>query len=90
MKRATILMGFAPALALMGCGGSTGVGVRIDPLPASLTQPCPHPSALVSRGGTVLDDELSLGRMGDALILCGKQKAAIAAAFDSVREAVSE
>lgn len=90
MKRAAILMMLALALGLMGCATSTPSGVRPDPLPASVAQKCAHPSALVSRGGTVADDKISMGRIGLALVSCGKRHELAVAAYEGLRVAVSE
>lgn len=62
--------------------------MRPDALPASIAAPCPHPSDLLSRGGTVADDEISLGRLGSALIDCEGRRAAAVGAFNGVRGAL--
>lgn len=59
--------------------------VTIEPLPANVVQPCPHPSDLVSRGGTVADDEITIGRLGDALIDCGEAKDIAVDAYGGVQ-----
>ena len=81
----------APALALAGCGGSSGdgTGLRLDPLPAAVTAPCPHPSALLDRGGTVASDEISLGRIGDALIDCEGARAVAVEAYQGAAAALA-
>lgn len=61
--------------ALTGCAGWRHVGdLEINELPEEVQDPCPHPLTLLQRGGTVGDDEISLGRIGDALIECGAEK----------------
>ena len=90
MRLDKILTAVVPALALMGCGDLSGAGkLRLEPLPANLAADCPRPEALLSRGGTVADDELSIGRLGDALLICGAQKRAVVGAYDEVRSALS-
>lgn len=64
-------------------------GVRPDPLPASVQANCPHPSGLVSRGGTVADDKISLGRVGLALIDCDKRRDIAATAYENLRRIVA-
>jgi hypothetical protein len=77
--------------ALTGCADWSGAGaLRLDPLPASVEEPCPHPSDLLSRGGTVADDEISLGRVGDALIQCGQEKAVAVEAYNGVRGSLAQ
>lgn len=73
------------ALLLTGCGPWIGGGVEIKPLPATIAEDCPHPSALVSRGGSVGDDEITIRRLGDSLLICGKQKKIAVDAFEQVR-----
>jgi len=78
-------------LALAGCGGSSGdgAGLRIDPLPAAVIAPCPHPSTLLDRGGTVASDEISLGRIGDALIACDGARAVAVEAYQGAAAALA-
>ncbi len=84
-----ILTMLAPASVLPGCAGWSGAGaLRIEPLSPQVEAPCPHPSALLSRGGTVADDEVSLGRVGDALIQCGQEKSVAVEAYNGVRAAL--
>jgi hypothetical protein len=64
--------------------------VRPDPLPATVSQKCAHPSPLVSRGGTVADDKISLARIGTALVACGKRHDAAVKAYEDLRVAVTE
>lgn len=88
MKHATILMGLALASALMGCAASNVDGVRADPLPASVTGLCPAPGDLLAKGGTVADDEISMGRIGDALIECERARALAVEAYERLRDIV--
>jgi hypothetical protein len=44
----------------------------------------------LSRGGTVTDDEISLGRLGDALIECGLEKAIAVKAYSRVRKVLAK
>lgn len=87
-----ILTMIALVLALTGCAGlkADGTGVRPDPLPASVAAPCPHPADLLSRGGTVADDEISLGRIGDALIECEGRRAVAVAAYEGLAGALAD
>ena len=74
-------------LALMSCGAPKGAGAfRIDPLPASLASPCDHPSAYLGAG----DWRLIAGRLGDALIVCGKKQAAVVARDAAILAAITE
>lgn len=74
-RSTTTLTLFVLALGLMGCGGfSVGGEYKTEPLPEQVLVPCPHPIELVSQGGTVADDEITMGRIGDALIECGQEK----------------
>lgn len=73
-QRGTILTIAVSVLALMGCDGSNAVGLRLDGLPQRVKAKCPHPSELLSRGGTVADDEISMGRLGAALIDCDRRR----------------
>lgn len=61
-------------------------GLEIEPLPAEVAAPCPQPGEFLAGTGSVADDEITMGRIGDALIACGQQKAAAVAAYDGVRE----
>lgn len=78
------------ALVLAACSGSNSVGVNPDPLPPSVAAPCPHPSVVIAgvRGGTVGDDEVRMGRLGDALIECAAEKVVAVDAYDGLRTAV--
>lgn len=80
-----------PALGLMGCGGwnSDGTGLRLDPLPAPVAAPCPHPADLLDRGGTVASDEISMGRIGDALIACDGARGIAVEAYQGARAALA-
>jgi hypothetical protein len=84
----SMLVAVVLVLPLTGCGPWIGAGVEIDPLPPAIVDPCPHPSDLVSRGGTVGDDEITVRRMGDALIVCGRKKQVAVGAFEQVRAAL--
>ena len=90
MKPSRILPALALASMLPACSGWSGAGgLRLDPLPAAVVAPCPHPATLLSRGGTVADDEVSLGRIGSALILCGEQKSLAVDAYNGARAALA-
>lgn len=89
MRHAGTWRMIALASALMGCDPSTGSGVRPDPLPSSVQKPCPHPSGLVSRGGKVSDDKISLGRVGLALIACEASRKVAADAYEELRTVVA-
>lgn len=52
--------------------------------------PVTSPPALLSRGGTVADDEVSLGRFGDTLIRCGQEKSVAVEAYNGVRTALEQ
>jgi hypothetical protein len=43
----------------------------------------------LGRGGTVADDEISLGRIGDALILCEGRRGAAVRAYNGVAAAIA-
>lgn len=66
----------------MGCGGlvSGGLPVQSDALPPGAARACLAPGAIIgaaplSVGGV----EVALGRVGDELLRCGAEKAALAA-----------
>lgn len=73
-KRGRILWPLVACLPLIACGGSKPVGVKPRPVEAAIERPCRHPSEFL--GGN--DWEVITGRVGDELILCGKEKAALA------------
>jgi len=64
--------------------------MELEPLSPQVETPCPHPSALLSRRDTVADDEVSLGRIGDALIRCGQEKSVAVEAYNGVRAALEQ
>ena len=47
------------------------------------------PSALLDRGGTVASDEISLGRIGDALITCDTARAVAVEAYQRAAAALA-
>ena len=51
---------------------------------------CPHPTDLLQRGRTVADAEISIGRLGDALIVCGLEKQAIVDAYVKAQTILAE
>lgn len=63
-------------LLLGGCFGSNVDGLRVQPLPIEITEPCPKPIDVIKsvRGSSVGSDEIRMGRLGDALIECGAEK----------------
>ena len=66
-----------PALLLLvGCNAWNVGGVRVQPLPKNITEPCSHPMDVINEvnGVTVGSDEIRMGRLGDALIECGQEK----------------
>jgi len=88
-RRGPLMMLIVPALALTACGGSNSSGgLRLDPLPPAVAAPCPHPAALLDRGGTVASDEISMGRIGDALIACEGARAVAVDAYQGARVAL--
>ena len=60
----------------MGCAGWSADGVRVQPLPNNVTEPCDHPMDVIAtvKGSSVGSDEIRMGRLGDALIVCGQEK----------------
>lgn len=70
---------------LAGCGPIAS-GIKLQVLDGPVAEPCPHPRDLVSRGGTVADDEISIRRLGVALIHCGQEKAIAVDAYNEVVE----
>lgn len=63
-------------LPLAACSGWNADGVRVQPLPENVSEPCKHPSDVIRTvsGSTVGSDEIRMGRLGDALIQCGQEK----------------
>lgn len=86
-RRALLPALVIPALVLMGCDGFRGAGVRLDPLPANVSDPCAHPASVIAtvNGYTVGDDENRIGRLGDALLECGREKQVAVEAYDAAR-----
>lgn len=58
--------------------------MRPDPLPANVSEECPHPSE-ISTGN---DYEIFAGRLGDALIECRAEKAVSVEAYNQVRSTI--
>lgn len=80
MKRASLI---CAGLLLMNCGGSgSSGGLRIDPLPPAVADPCPHPASLTRIGDAWL---VNAGRLGSALLECGREKAVAVEAYDGIR-----
>jgi predicted metal-binding membrane protein len=76
---------------LTGCVDWKGDGrFQISELPEAVSEPCPHPLTLVSRGGTVADDEVTVGRLGDALIECGREKEVAVSGFNKLKQVLTE
>ena len=78
-------------LALTGCFGFSGDGVRPDRLPSNISEPCPHPLSVIKavRGSSVGSDEIRMGRLGDALIECAGEKQVAVDAYNKVTDVVS-
>ncbi|KPQ06214.1 MAG: hypothetical protein HLUCCA12_12250 [Rhodobacteraceae bacterium HLUCCA12] len=85
MKPVPILI-LAAFLPLTACGGSSGAGLRLDPLPPAAQQACPAPSSFLSAG----DWEILAGRLGDALIACEGRRALAAGAYGGATRAVAD
>ena len=68
-------------LLTAACSASSSGGVRLQPPPQ--TEPCRHPTTFLPPPGTG-DWELLAGRLGDELIRCGEDKAAMEAWVRSV------
>jgi hypothetical protein len=77
----------AASLHLTACGASPGAGkgLRLDPAPAVLAQPCPHPADFLAAG----DWEIIAGRMGDALIDCEARRAGLADSLTKTQAALT-
>ena len=77
-------------LILAACSGLNSVGVNPDPLPPSVSAPCPHPLDVIRsvRGSSVGSDEVRMGRLGDALIECAAAKVVAVDAYEGLRTAV--
>jgi len=66
----------------MGCNGSApgGVAVPIDRLPVAAVRPCLGPVDYIGRDALARAQlEVAVGRMGDELMRCGAEKAAVVA-----------
>ena len=70
----------------MGCSGWSNAGVRVQPLPENVREPCPHPLEVISavRGSSVGSDEIRMGRLGDALIECGQEKNIVVQGYEEL------
>jgi hypothetical protein len=86
MKLLLTLMLFTAALLLTACTGSNVAGPlnRPDDTTLRLTdrqkRPCARPESFLGAG----DWEIIAGRIGDALILCGAEKALVVDAYDGL------
>ena len=81
MKHAPILTLIIASQVLAACGGSNFAGgIRAQPLPAAITTPCEDPKDHLEAG----DWEIIAGRLGDALIECGAEKAVAVDAYNGV------
>lgn len=71
---------------MVGCNGFNSVGTDPTPLPIEVEAPCNHPLAIVIavKGSSVGSDEIRIGRLGDALIECGKEKEIAVDAYNGV------
>lgn len=85
MKRVKMLMVIALVLVLPGCSGSSGVGLRPDPLPARVRTECAGPERLLSDGGKVRNDEITIARLGEALIFCEWARGQAVSAYDELK-----
>ena len=84
--KSTALLTLA-ALILTACGGSTSVGIEVNPLPPTITEPCAHPSERLAVG---VPWEIIAGRIGDDLIDCAAKHMIAVDAFDGVRDALAK
>jgi hypothetical protein len=84
MRSARILTLAIAGPLLASCTAFNAAGVRPPDLSAEVRAPCPHPSKFIGAG----DWELIAGRLGDALIECGAEKAIAIASSDLVADAL--
>lgn len=77
---------------MAGCSDLNVVGVRAQPLPESVSTPCPHPTDVIAsiKGSSVSSDEIRMGHLGDALIDCGQQKQIAVNAYTEVANIIKE
>lgn len=73
-----------PLTACSGLSGGGATDLRAEPLPAPVAAPCDHPSAYVG----LRDWEIMVGRIGDALIRCGEEKAVAVEAYKGLRAVI--
>jgi len=86
MPHAPILTLLLAALALTACSGSNNAGGPEIPAPdASIASPCQRPESMLGAG----DWEVISGRIGDALIECGAEKAALVEYISAMRETLA-
>jgi hypothetical protein len=65
-----LIPALAGCLMMQGCGfAPDGAPRRVEPLDATIAAPCAHPGDFL----TGSNSEVIIGRMGDAMILCGKK-----------------
>lgn len=81
MKPALILPLLIAAQALTACAGWNAAGVQAPPPDPSITTPCARPEIFLGAG----DWEIIAGRIGDALIDCGENHAALLARDAALR-----
>jgi len=84
MQPAPIIL-TAAVLLMAACADSRPGGARLVALDATITTPCASPAAYLGAG----DWEIITGRIGDALILCERKRAAAVAAFEDVAAIVA-
>lgn len=64
--------------------------MEVRNLPDEVTKPCDHPSTVIATvtGHTIGSDEIRLGRLGDALIECGKEKEIAVEAYENLADTI--
>ena len=85
MGRALILMLASSGLTACGVSAPSGA-LRIEPLPAEVSRPCPHPSRFLTGGNL----EIITGRVGAALLDCERARALAVEAYQAVADALAE
>lgn len=92
MQHALILMPIALPCLLAACGDSVSVGApRLEPPPAAALRECRHPAEFLPAGAKAQGAiEIAVGRIGDELIRCRNEKAALAAWAQGVIGALDE
>lgn len=79
-------------LALAGCAsnndGAAPPDLRVPPLDSRVIENCPHPADVPGWGPSVADQEVFIGNLGDALIICDRARGLAVTAYRALVDAL--